>query len=125
METNRPCLIRSAAMPRGWCRDDIAPETVAEVLRAQMGAGMPDVFLHVRHAEMQPGLPVTIEADLVIFDGLPGRVRIGQFNFAGSTSWWAHGCTGRRRSRSRMENGFASMRNGKPLPPLLKERANT
>jgi hypothetical protein len=76
-------------MPRGWCRDDIAPETVAEVLRAQMGAGMPDVFLHFRHAEMQPGLPVTIEADLVIFDGLPGRVRIRQFNFAGSTSWWA------------------------------------
>jgi hypothetical protein len=64
-------------------------ETVAEVLRVQMGAGTPDVFRRVRHAEMEPGLPVTITADVTMFDGLPGRVRIGQFNIAGSTSWWA------------------------------------
>jgi hypothetical protein len=38
---------------------------------------------------MEPGLPVTITADLVMFDGLPGRVRVGQFTIAGSASWWA------------------------------------
>ena len=38
---------------------------------------------------MEPGLPVTITADLVMFDGVPGRVRIGQFTIAGTASWWA------------------------------------
>jgi hypothetical protein len=99
-------------------------ETVAEVLRADMAPGGPDIFRRVRHAEMQPGLPVTIEADVVMFDGLPGRVRIGQFTISGKTSWWV--------GWLRMPIGAVAFEDGKwvrldhdgqPMAPLLKERA--
>jgi hypothetical protein len=97
-------------------------ETVAEVLRADMAAGIPDIFRRVRHAEMQPGLPVTIEADVVMFDGLPGRVRIGQF--AGSTSSWSAAWLGTGGGAVSFEDGrwVRLDHDGQPMRPLLKER---
>jgi hypothetical protein len=99
-------------------------ETVAEVLRADMAPGIPDVFRRVRHAEMQPGLPVTITADLIMFDGLPGRVRIGQRDIDGQKTWWV--------GWLHMAGGAVALEDGKwvrldddgqPMPSLLKERA--
>jgi hypothetical protein len=99
-------------------------EIVAEVLHADMAPGIPEIFRRVRHAEMQPGLPVTIEADVVMFDGLPGRVRIGQLDNDGQKSWWV--------GWLHMAGGAVSFEDGKwvrldhdgqPMPALLKERA--
>jgi hypothetical protein len=99
-------------------------DTVAEVLRADMAPGTPDIFRRVRHAEMQPGLPVTIEADVVMFDGLPGRVRVGQLDIDGQKSWWT-AWLGTGGGAVAFEDGkwVRLDDEGQPMPPLLKERA--
>jgi hypothetical protein len=99
-------------------------ETVADVLRADMAPGIPDVFQRVRHGEMQPGLPVTITADVTMFDDLLGRVRIGQLDIDCQKSWWV--------GWLHMAGGACSLEDGEwvrldldgnPVLPLFKERA--
>jgi hypothetical protein len=99
-------------------------ETVAEVLRADMAPGVPDIFRRVRHAEMQPGLPVTITADVVMWDGLPGRVRVGQLDIDGQKSWWV-GWLHMAGGAVVFEDGkwVRVDHDGQPMPALLKERA--
>jgi hypothetical protein len=99
-------------------------DTVAEILRGHAGPGVPDVFRRVYHARMEPGLPVTITADLVMFDGVPGRVRIGQFTIAGTPSWWAT-WLGTGGGAVSFEDGqwVRLDLDGNPVLPLLKERA--
>jgi hypothetical protein len=98
-------------------------ETVAKILRADTAPGVPDVFKRVVRVEMDRCSRV-ISAAVVMFDGLPGRVRFGQFDMAGHPTWWS--------SWESTGGGAVSFENGKwvrldddgqPMPPLLKERA--
>jgi hypothetical protein len=99
-------------------------EKVAEVLRSHAGPDVPDVFRRVVHAELESERPVVIAANLVMFDGLPGRVRIGQFDMGGCLSWWS--------GWLHMAGGACSFEDGEwvrldldgnPVLPLFKERA--
>jgi hypothetical protein len=96
-------------------------ETVAEVLHAEMPIGIPDVFRRVILAEMDETGVIT--AVVVMFDGLPGRVRCGQLDFEGKPLWWT--------SWVSMGGGAVVFEDGKwvrvdhggqPMPQLLKER---
>jgi hypothetical protein len=90
-----------------------------------MAPGTPDFFRRVVCAEREmTSTGEVIEAVLVMFDGLPGRVCIGQRDMAGCPTWWSlWKSTG---------GGTVSLEDGKwvrldddgnPMPALLKERA--
>jgi hypothetical protein len=100
----------------------VLTETVAEVLRADMAPGIPDVFRRVVSAEIDDAGVVT--AVVVMFDGVPGRVRMGKTDMAGCRIWWT--------SWVSMGGGAVAFEDGRwvrldhdgqPMPALLKERA--
>jgi hypothetical protein len=64
-------------------------DLVAKIVRADTCApGAPDVIRRVVHVEVQSDVPIVMEAVVVMFDGLPGRVRLGEFNLDGEATWW-------------------------------------
>jgi hypothetical protein len=101
-------------------------EKVAEVLRSHAPPGAPDVFRSIVAAELtidRDGANA-IAAELVMFDGLPGRVEIGQFSMPGCLSWWSEWSASPAGACSLEDNEWVRIdADGEPVLPLFRPRA--